>query len=280
MKKSIALAIVSAFFFSACKKGGVSEIFSSDDEEEEDSVEAYVGDTLHLFEEELPPVAVDELFDDFFFTFASDPRFQKQRIRFPLKCKDGDEVMKLSKQDWAQYNRFDTQDLFTVIYENEQDMEMQKDTTISQVVVDWVYLQEDYVEKFNFKRLDGVWVLMDIQKELLDNVNNGEFLKFYSKFVADSTYQRESLSPSLRLVLTAQSEEEEEQVEDLTADQWFEMKTDIPFPNDALVNINYGQSSDNPNQKTLLMEGVSNGLLMKFKFNKYGADWKLMEIEY
>lgn len=281
MKTSIALAIASTLFLSACKQGKVSEIFFSDEEEvEEDSVDAYVGDTLHLFEEELPPVALDELFDDFFFNFAGDARFQKQRIRFPLKCIDGEEVMTLSRSEWDQYNRFDTQDFFSVIYEREQDIELQKDTAVSQVAVDWVHLQDSYVEKFNFKRLDGVWVLMDIRKNHLEDIPNGDFLQFYSKFIADSLYQRESIVVPLKLVLTAQSDEETEQVEDLSADQWFELKSDLPFPKDALVNIDYGQAMESETNKTLLMEGVSNGLFMKFKFNKHGENWMLFEVEY
>lgn len=280
MKRSVALTFVSALLLASCKKGNVSEIFSSDDEAEEDSVEAFVGDTLHLFEEEAPPVAVDELFDDFFFNFASDSRFQKQRIRFPLACKDGAEVMKVSRQEWTQFNKFDTQDIFSVIYEKEQDMDLQKDTALTRVVVEWMYLEDEYVEKYNFKRLDGVWILMDMNKELIENVPNGDFLKFYSKFAADSVYQREAISTPLKLVLTPQSEEEDEQVEELSIDQWFEMRTDLPLPKDALVNIDYGQSSSNPNSKTLLLEGVSNGFFMKFKFHKYGENWKLTEVEY
>lgn len=280
MKRSVALALASSVAFASCNQGKIKDVFSSDEDVEEDSVEAYVGDTLHLFEEELPPVAVDELFDDFFFNFAGDARFQKQRIRFPLKFIDGEEVEKLTRDDWAKYNHFDSQEVYSVIFDNSNDMELQKDTAVSQVVVDWINFDRDSIDKFNFKRLDGKWVLMNVEKKSFDDTNNGAFLKFYSKFMVDSVYQRESLSESIKLVLTPQYDDEEEQVEELTVDQWFEMRSDVPFPKDALMNIDYGQSSDNQDFKTLQMEGVSNGFNMTFKFSRNGEHWKLVEIVY
>lgn len=280
MKKILSSLLVASVAFSSCKEGKVSGIFSSDENEYEDSVEVFVGDTLHLFEEEEPPVAVDELFDDFFFSFASDSRFQNQRISFPLSCKDGDDVISLSRDDWRQFNSFDTQDFFSVIYEREHDLELQKDTSINNVSVEWVYLQDDYVERFNFNRINGKWTLTDMEKDQFRILPNGDFLDFYSQFIADSVYQRNALCLPLKLVLTPQGDDEEEQVESLDADEWFAMKSDLPFPEDMLINIDYGQSCISQNRKTLLMEGVSNGLQMKFMFNKQGSDWKLVQIEY
>lgn len=280
MEKIFLSLLLTIVAFSSCKEGKGVGIFSSGDEEEEDSIEAFAGDTLHLFEDEEPPEAVDELFDDFFFNFASDVRFQNQRIAFPLSCKDGEEVMKLSRDDWKQLNSFDSQDFFSVIYEREHDLELQKDTSVNSVSVEWVYLQEDYVERFNFKRVSGKWTLTDIEKDQFSCLPNGDFLDFYSQFIADSAYQRNALSQPLKLVLTPQSDDEEEQVEHLSVDDWFAMKSDLPFPEDMLVNIDYGQTCISQNRKTLLMEGVSNGLQMKFRFDKVGNGWKLIQIEY
>lgn len=272
--------MMSALFLAGCWGTKDSGSFFDDEEEEADSLESsFSGDTLHLFEEEEIPVSVDELFDDFFFSFADDPHFQSQRINFPLACKDGDETISLSKQEWKEYNRFNTQDFYSVIYEREEDLELQKDTTIQEVGVEWIYLQENYVEKFNFRRMNGKWTLVDIVKESEESTPNGDFLKFYAGFIADSISQRESISQPLKLILTA-TDGEDEQVEQLTIDQWYDLKKDLPFPKDALVNIDYGQSSISQNRKTLLMEGVSNGLQMKFKFDKRNGEWKLIEIEY
>lgn len=258
----------------------MQNVFSQDEEAEEDSLEAFMGDTLHLFEEDAPPVSVDELFVDFFYSFADDARFQNQRISFPLSCKDGNEEMKLTRDDWMAYNRFTTQNIYSVIYEREHDLELQKDTTVSSVGVEWIYLQEDYVEKFNFNRINGKWTLTDIEKELCSNLPNSSFLEFYAHFVSDSTFQRSSLATPVKLVLTSDEDENEVTEKHLSADDWFNMRHDLPLSSESLVNIDYGQACISQNRKTLLMEGVSNGLQMKLKFDKRSDGWKLIEIEY
>lgn len=285
MKKTATVAVTSTLFLASClslescKEGKMKSIFSFEDEEvEEDSVEAFVGDTLHLFDEEEPPVAVDELFDDFFFNFASDARFQGQRVLFPLVFKDGEEMRTLSKTEWQDFNKFDSQEFVSVIYEREDDLDLLKDTTINSVSVEWIYLNENKSEIFNFNRREGKWTLTDVQQESVSNMPNGDFLEFYGQFVADSTFQRSALNLPVRLVLTAEGDEEAEE-EALSADDWFGMKGDLPLPHGELINIDYGQTCISENRKTLMMEGVSNGMSMKFKFDKSGGEWKLIEIE-
>ena len=273
MRKGLVVAAVCLLV--SCKDSKMQNVYASEDEVEEDSVEAYVGDTLHLFDEEVePPVTVDELFADFFFSFADDPRFQSQRITFPLSCKEGEEDTRLTRQDWTEYNHFNAQDIYSIIYEREQDLALQKDTSIMSVGVEWCYLKENLVEKYLFNRINGKWMLTEILKEEID------FLRFYSNFVADSTFQRDAIGPSLKLVLTSEDGEEETTEEILSADDWFNLRNDLPLSTDVLTNIDYGQTCISQNRKTLLMEGVSNGMQMKFKFDKQGEDWKLIEIEY
>lgn len=244
-----------------------------------DSIMNESPDTLQLFDEVTPPSTVDELFDDFFFTFATDPRFQNQRIRFPLRFVDEDAELRLSKEDWHRYNRFEQQEFYSVIYEREQDLALQKDTAVQTVSVQWIYLTDGYVEKFNFKRIpEGQWVLFDIEKQEIKDTPNGEFVAFYSEFVADSVFQRSCLKTPLPLLV---SEPEEDGMSEsvLSADDWFDMKSEMPFPKDILVNIDYGQQCSETSHKNVLMEGVSNGLFVNFKFEKNGTDWKLVGIE-
>lgn len=244
-----------------------------------DSIMSEAPDTLELFDEVVPPKAVDELFDDFFFTFASDARFQNQRIRFPLRFKDEDAELKLTKADWNNYNRFGQQEFYSVIYENEHDLALQKDTAVHEVNVQWIYLQDGYVENYHFKRIpEGMWVLFDIEKQDINDTPNGEFVKFYTEFIADSAYQRSCLSNPLPIHMT-QTDDTEVSDSEISADEWFDMRGDMPIPSDVLVNINYGQQCTEAPRKNILMEGVSNGLFLDFKFEKNGAAWKLMGIE-
>ena len=279
MRKGLVIAVALGCLLS-CKDSKMTNAFDNEDEMEEDSIEAFVGDTLHLFEEEEPPAAVDELFDDFFYNFIDDARFQGQRIAYPLPCKEGDESEKLTKQDWAQYDHFKNQEVLSVLYEREQDYALSKDTSMQHVGVEWIQLRDDDVERFQFNRVGGKWMLTEIDKKKRGNMPNGDFLNFYAKFMADTVFQGKSLAEPLKVILTSDDGEEEPQEEFLTVEEWFEMRHSLPLPTEEIVNVDYGQACISQNKKTLLLQGISNGMQMKFKFNKDGDDWKLMEIEY
>lgn len=279
MRKGLVIAVALGCLLS-CKDSKMTNAFDNEDEMEEDSIEAFVGDTLHLFEEEEPPAAVDELFDDFFYNFIDDARFQGQRIAYPLPCTEGDESEKLTKQDWAQYDHFKNQEVLSVLYEREQDYALSKDTSMQHVGVEWIQLKDDDVERFQFNRVGGKWMLTEIDKKKRGNMPNGDFLNFYAKFMADTVFQGKSLAEPLKVILTSDDGEEEPQEEFLTVEEWFEMRHSLPLPTEEIVNVDYGQACISQNKKTLLLQGISNGMQMKFKFNKDGDDWKLMEIEY
>ncbi len=279
MRKGLVIAVALGCLLS-CKDSKMTNAFDNEDEMEEDSIEAFVGDTLHLFEEEEPPAAVDELFDDFFYNFIDDARFQGQRIAYPLPCKEGDESERLTKQDWAQYDHFKNQEVLSVLYEREQDYALSKDTSMQHVGVEWIQLKNDDVERFQFNRVGGKWMLTEIDKKKRGNMPNGDFLNFYAKFMADTVFQGKSLAEPLKVILTSDDGEEEPQEEFLTVEEWFEMRHSLPLPTEEIVNVDYGQACISQNKKTLLLQGISNGMQMKFKFNKDGDDWKLMEIEY
>ncbi len=278
MNKAFYLVLfITGFTLYACVNGGQT---SSDEDsgESKDSANAEV-DTLHLFEEVAPPVAADELFIDFFFNFASDSKYQNQRIKFPLKMKDKDVNLNVTREDWHRFNRFKAQEFFSVIYERESDLELQNDTSVSEVAIQWIDLKDEYIEQFNFRRVSGKWTLMGLEKEDMKSSPNGSFLKFYAQFVTDSAYQRESIVSPLRFVTPSEDAGEPTQTEELTVDDWFEMQSDLPVTSSVIANIDYGQACISQNRKTILMEGVSNGLCVKLKFDRVGSQWRLYEIE-
>ena len=241
MRKGLVIAVALGCLLS-CKDSKMTNAFDNEDEMEEDSIEAFVGDTLHLFEEEEPPAAVDELFDDFFYNFIDDARFQGQRIAYPLPCKEGDESEKLTKQDWAQYDHFKNQEVLSVLYEREQDYALSKDTSMQHVGVEWIQLKDDDVERFQFNRVGGKWMLTEIDKKKRGNMPNGDFLNFYAKFMADTVFQGKSLAEPLKVILTSDDGEEEPQEEFLTVEEWFEMRHSLPLPTEEIVNVDYGQA--------------------------------------
>ncbi len=277
MKQLFTISLLSLLFCSCWHSSESTD--SSEDEVVEDSIEAEE-DSLILFEEEVVPVSADELFDDFFFSFTTDQRFQMQRVKFPLKCKEGQDELVISREEWKEFNRFTTQEFYSVLYERESDMEIQKDTAVNEVSVDWIYLDDDYVERYNFVRSqDGQWLLLDFGKEETSATPYASFVNFYAKFASDSIFQRESIQFPLHVVAEEQSDEDEGGEAYLSPDEWFEFRQEMPMPEGVMTNINYGQPSISQNRKILLVEGMSNGLYVKYKFDRTNGKWRLYEIE-
>ena len=261
----------------ACNNGGQTSSENNTNESTDSADEQL--DTLHLFEEVEPPVSADELFVDFFFNFAADVKYQNQRIKFPLPMKDNNARLDITRDDWQRFNRFKAQEFYSVIYERESDLELQKDTSLSHVCVQWIDLKDAYIEEFNFCRINGKWMLTDITKEDITNSPNSSFLKFYSQFVSDSVYQRESIITPLKFITQQDDSDEPIITEELSIDEWFSIQADMPKISDVIANIDFGQTCISQNRKKILMEGVSNGLCIKFKFDKVGTQWRLYEVE-
>lgn len=279
MKKVIVLSVAMLCLLS-CNDNKMKNVYEPEDEVLEDSLETFEEDTLQLFEEDEPPVAVDELFDDFFFNFMDDPRFQTQRIGYPLRYKVGGDIETLSKKDWDEHNHFEGLEVLSVIYEREQDYQLSKDTSMQHVGVEYVKLKRDEVEKFFFNRVEGKWMLTEIEKKKRGNMPNGSFINFYAKFISDSIYQRGALAEPVKVILTSNDGEKEPEEDRLNADEWFEMRQSLPLPTDELINVDYGQACISQHKKTLLLQGIGNGMQIKFKFVRDEDDWKLNEIEY
>lgn len=280
MKKILGTSAACACMLLSCTDPKMTNAFATEEEAEEDSAEVFVGDTLHLFEEEEPPEAADMLFSDFFFNFIDDARFQMERVAFPLPYKKGDEVEHLTRNEWKASNHFLDNDYYYVVYEREADLELQKDTTVHNVGVEWYHLADGYVEKCYFNRVKGKWMLTDIINKSISDTPNAGFMEFYTHFVTDTIFQRESVADPLRLVIRSNDVEDETEEKLVTPDEWMSMRADFPLEDKLFVNMNYGQTCISQNSKKLMLEGISNGEQTKFHFTKNGDEWKLVDVEY
>lgn len=269
-------------------------------DDKNDSVEEEeTTDELKLFVESPLPKAADDLFDDFFFNFISNPQFQSSRVVFPLKIKGDEETKSLNLSQWKEHNVFVALDFYTTIYERDDELEIMKDTSLHTVNVEWIYLREQRVEKYEFCKIEGLWKLCSLEKQSMQNIPNSNFLDFYSRFSSDSTFQREHLSDPVQMNMsengesivmdidseydTENDDDDVEELEDdsadkLSADDWFEFVKEMPFPRDILVNIEYGQSYFSENVKHILVQGISNGMFVRYTFQKHG-EWRLVEVE-
>ena len=283
------LLLVCSFLFVSCDLSNGIKVANMDDkgEEDTDSVEQVEEeDELQLFEEPPLPKAADELFDDFFFNFVSNPKFQTSRVVFPLNVSGGKADHSLTSAEWSENDVFTSQEFYTTIYERDDELELKKDTSVNTVNVEWIHLNERRIDKYIFCRVDGKWMLTGMEKLSMDETPNGSFLDFYCRFSSDSVFQRQNIADPLPFNIPPDEEtgdmdgEEfaEGGVEELSPDDWFELAKEMPLPKDVLVNIEYGQAYFSENVKHLLVQGVSNGLFVKYTFKKYG-EWQLVEIE-
>lgn len=235
-------------------------------------------DTLLLFDDEPEPVTADMLFADFFYAFTTDSHYQQQRVAFPLRSQDGD-AEPVSLAEWNERGVFRAQDFYAVIYDRESDMVIQSDTTLTTVAVDKVHLHEQKLDRYHFQRLQGKWLLTDYDTRMVSHTPQGSFLEFFGRFVTDTLFQRESILFPLLLVSEEEDGEKDGQAE-LTAEEWTDFREQMPLPADVMTTIDYGQAAISENRKVLLMEGLSNGLFVKYKFDRTDGRWQLYEIDF
>ena len=256
---------------------GVTGVIPESDTLYADSIEMLAkDDTLELFEEEVLPESADELFDDFFFNYASDATFRKSRTRCGEQVAV-DSAYADSVISGGAFRELSVRDFYTVIYEREDELAFQKDTSLTEVVVERVDLDSGAVEQFVFKRNNGMWIMCEVASVSVDDTPNADFMAFYSSFSADTIECLNSVAKPLRFVMSADDSDEDEVVE-LELSEWAELSSDLPLPSRELINVNYGQTCISNNNKLLLVVGVSNGLSLRYRFMKQGGKWMLVEV--
>lgn len=221
---------------------------------------------------------LDELFDDFIFAFDENRHLQRERVEFPLPVVgiDGDTVY-VARDEWRHESLFAGKDFYTVLYADEEQMEMQKDSGCTFVNVQWIYLKDQVIRNCHFARPDGKWRLKAVVSERFDGSEIADFLGFYRSFSSDSVFLVKHLARPLRYV-TQDSENDMGIIEGtLEPEQWQAFNPVIPA--DTITNIVYGQSYRNMRKIIMTKCGISNGMMDLFVFEKKGSNWKLVGFE-
>ena len=246
-----------------------------------DSVVSAVGqevvDTMEQIIAETPmPKAADELFDDFFFNFAANRKLQMKRIHFPLPVYTGGDSVLIQKKRWRMDNFFMRQDFYTLVFDNMKQMNVVKDTAIGHVVVERINLKRHHVRQYVFNRIMGQWMMTRIVNKSLAKSKNASFLQFYSKFVADSTFQIKSINDPLEFTGPNPDDDFSTMSGILAPEQWPSFAPELP--NSVIYNILYGQKYSESSQKIFVIRGIANGLETELTFRRKGGHWKLMKI--
>lgn len=258
------------------KTGKTLEALLADTTEVADTMGVNADELGELIDDEPMSAAVDELFDDFIFNFASNRRLQMERIVFPLTVSSDEGQKLIQRSKWKMEHFFMRQDSYTLIFDSPEQMELMKDTALSTVIVEKIFLNEHVIEQYLFERKVGRWMLAGINKQSMPRNPNAQFLSFYERFVTDSVFQHESLSEQIVFV-GPDPEDDFAQMEGvITPDFWDGFRPDLP--RDMIYNIVYGQQAPAALQKILVLRGIANGLEVELTFRQHRGRWKLTKM--
>jgi hypothetical protein len=171
---------------------------------------------------------------------------------------------------------FMRQDFYTVLFDDERQMELVKDTSVQQATVEKIYFNTKAVIQYQFKRVRGAWMLLEVKTEPMASNPNASFLDFYHKFVTDSVFQTESLNATVQFVGPDPDDDFARMEGILTPDTWPAFAPELP--DRMIYNIVYGKPTKESAQKIFVMRGIANGLEVEMTFRRDDGQWKLMRL--
>lgn len=247
------------------------------------SVDSVVADTQtvdsteKLIEETPMPKAADELFDDFVFNFAANRKLQMKRVHFPLPVYHNDKLVKsIGKRAWKMEHFFMHQDYYTLIFDNQKQMNLVKDTAINHVVVEKVFYAKKKVQQFLFNRINGEWMMTSINYKPMYSNMNASFLKFYGHFATDSAFQAKHLHNPVKFVGPDPDDDFSTMSGDIEPETWPAFAPQLPHG--MIYNIIYGQKYAESNQKIFVIRGIANGMETILTFKRVHGKWMLTKL--
>ena len=272
----IALSAIMLLMFSCTgKKAGQTDEVPTDSVA--DSTDVAVTDTMELLITQTPmPRAADAMFDDFIFNFVANKKLQKERTVFPLRTTEGGKTVNTKEEQWQMERLFMRQGYYTLLFSDEEQMSLMKDTAVSQAIVEKIQLKKNRVVNYRFFRVKGAWMMTSINVTPISENANASFLNFYQKFVTDSVFQHESINETVQFVGPDPDDDFAQMEGVITPDTWEAFAPTLPVK--VLYNIVYGKPKTANKEMIFLMKGVANGLEVELRFKKVGNKWLLMKM--
>ena len=234
-------------------------------------------DTLERLITETPmPRAADELFDDFLFNFAANRHLQMERVAFPLPMVKGTDTTYAEKSNWKMERFFMRQDFYTVLFDDERQTELVRDTSVSEAIVEKIYFNTGAVLQYKFRRLRGAWMLLEQRTEPIAANPNASFLEFYHRFVTDTLFQTESLGATVKFVGPDPDDDFAQMEGILTPDTWPAFAPELP--DRMIYNVVYGKPRQPSDKKIFVMRGIANGFELEMTFRREEGRWQLVKL--
>jgi len=250
--------------------------------ESTDSIE-FMTDSLgmeEIQEEPEVPASADESFADFLYNFALDEKLQLRRILFPLPYYMDNKKDSIEKEEWVHDPLFSQQEFYTMLYDDLNDAELEKDTASTSVRIEWIDLKARKMKRYYFERLYGWWKLEAIDDATMpkEEMPQEDFYEFYERFVNDSLFQAERVNDPLPFI--APDPEDDFQILETTIhkEQWFAFQPKLPT--EYLNNVNYGQRLDRKSRTRVIeLRGFGNGFNNTLYFKCRNGEWRLTRFE-
>lgn len=244
-----------------------------------DSTKMVVVDTLPVLPEEPVAIKADEIFDDFILSFATDVKMQRARIDFPLSYYNDNTPQKIAEEEWSFDSFFIGQGYYTLLFDDESDMDMVQDTSLSSVQFEWIEMKTKYISKYYFERKNGAWILEAINRHSIETDENEDFVSFFYRFATDSVFQMQRIASSLIFVTNDPEDDFSIMEAVMEREQWPAFRPVLPM--ERLTNINYGQRNQSGSStKVLSVKWLDNGVSNTFYFRRRGnGDWILYKLE-
>jgi len=277
----LSLAMVAALSVVACSSGHnpSATLPEPDETAAEGAPELQLSDEEALDEliaQEPLPLSADELFDDFIFNFASNRRLQMERIEFPLLVNSGAKKEYVDREDWQMEHFFMHQGEYTLMFDYEEQMLLTQDTSIVDVALEKIFLDEAFIRQYLFSKSSGRWMLTEIRNQTLPRNANSQFIAFYQQFVTDSLFQRESLAEEIEFQGPDPDDDFAQMEGVITPDFWDAFAPELPQR--MLYNIVYVPQNPQSQQKILVVRGISNGLEQMLTFRQRQGRWLLVKL--
>lgn len=277
-----AFALLMAVCLGGCRWGGETQ----GDESAQDtttvdsvSVQEQLSPEEEMLEEAALSPRVDELFDDFIYTFTRARGFRNSRIHFPVIVTAIDGIVRReSSREWNDNMSFLNGEYTTRFYASAQQMSLDEDTTQVHASVEKINLQDGTMTSYDFQKMQGKWMLTACRHQHIEASDMADFLQFYTTFSTDSAYRHESVSKNLHVSMMDPDQDDQKIDGVIQRDQFSAMCPEVP--EGIITNIRYDTQSyaDSP---TVLMQktGQGNGMCESFTFEKGSNGWKLVNYE-
>ena len=277
MKRFLIAIIASVLLMFSCTGNKTQRAVEPTTDSVADSVDSIPMDSLERLIVDAPtPKAMDELFDDFVFNFAANKKLQLTRVIFPLSVVKPDKSEKIEKKHWDMERFFMRQGYYTLFFNNDDQMALMKDTSITQAIVEKILLKKDVVKDYIFNRIRGAWMLREIREMPIAENADSSFISFYKHFVSDKAFQVRSLNKTVTFVGPDPDDDFSTMEGLVTADTWEAFAPQLPEK--TIYNIIYGKPQQAGHEKIFILRGIANGLEMELRFKRVNNRWLLMKM--